>query len=114
MTFCNNFNDTTNNINSNKLGHQFLIESKDDKTNGGEDVDITNQELIQLITRNNQLDTTCIDDRINGRKEESKFSDVVKIRKNFLTFDEEKLNDYNRDKFMENSMYNNNCEFEAK
>lgn len=114
MTFCNNFNDTTSNSNSNKLGHQFLIESKDDKTYGGEDVDITNQELLQLITKNNNLDTSCIDDRINGRKNEAKFSDVVKIRKNFMTFDEEKLNGYNRDKFIENCMYNGDCEFEAK
>jgi len=112
MTYCTNLNESSD-LN-NKLGHQFLIETKDDKNNGGEDIDITNQELIHLITMNNNLDTKCIDDRINGNVQESKFSDIVQVKKNFMTLDEDSLNSFNRTKFMEKTMYNDNCDFDAK
>lgn len=90
MTYCNNLNENQYSHNH-KLGHQFLIESSDSQVHG-EDIDISNQELIQLITKNNELDTTLIDNKINGISNEAKFSDIVKVKKNFITFDENKLN----------------------
>jgi len=104
MNFCNSQNDSNNSLEQ-KLGHQFLIEGLDDKMFPEcEDIDITNLELIHLITQNNNLDTHCIDDRVKGKIDKEKFSDVVKIKKNFLTFDQNTLGSFEREKFLKSSM----------